>query len=137
MTTTHSNNNIARAIYLASKDKPKAEQILIFKKVAKFLFRRQLLTRVPDILLQLGRVINVEENRIIAKASSFRKLDQEEKSHLEHLLKRRYGAKEIYMLETIDEKLLGGLKLEINDEVIDFSIQNKIKKLQEHLIKSA
>ncbi len=128
-----SNSNIARAIYLISRNKSRSEQVDISKKVVGFLFKKRLLSKAKDIILQLEKIINHEEDRIIAKVSSAEKLNHQTKTHLEHTLKKRYSAKEIVLVEKVDEELLGGLKVEINDEVIDFSIKNKIGKLQEYL----
>ncbi len=131
------NNDIARAIYLVSKDKSRAEQSVIFGKIVKFLFKKRMLSKASGILSRLNVIINKEEGRIVAKVSSAKKLDHQPKTHLEHILKKRYAAKEIFLDENLDEKLLGGLKIRVNDEVIDLSVRNKIKKLQEHLTKSA
>ena len=73
----------------------------------------------------------------MAKVWSVEKLDHKTKLHLEHALKKRYSAEHVVLSENIDPKLLGGIKVEVNNEVIDLSIKNKIEKLQEHLIKSA
>jgi F0F1-type ATP synthase delta subunit len=135
--TTISNNNIARAIYSATKGKNDAEQSLIFSKVIQFLFRRRLLSKAPDILLHLNKIINGEEGRIVAKISSRDNLNEKIKRELAHALTKRYSAKEVVLSEVLDEKLLGGFKVEINDEVIDLTIKNKIGKLQEYLISSA
>ena len=132
---TISNNDIARAIYLISKDKSNFEQIDISKKIVKFLFRKRLLFKASLILSQLEKIINKEEGRIVTKVSSVEKLDSKIKTNLEHSLKKRYGAKEIVLVERLDKKLLGGVRLELNNEVIDLSIKNKIEKLQEHLTK--
>ena len=40
------------------------------------------------------------------------------------------------LVESLDSKLLGGLKVEVNNEIIDLSIKNKIGKLQKYLTKS-
>ena len=135
--TIISNNNIARAIYLATKGKNDAEQSLIFPKVIQFLFRRRLLSKAPDILLHLNKIINGEEGKIVAKISSRDNLNEKIKRELAHALTKRYSAKEVVLSEVLDEKLLGGFKVEINDEVIDLTIKNKIGKLQEYLISSA
>ena len=37
------------------------------------------------------------------------------------------------MKEILDEKLLGGIRIEINDEIIDLTVKDEIKKLQEYL----
>jgi F-type H+-transporting ATPase subunit delta len=132
-----SNNNIARAIYSATKGKNDAEQSLIFSKVIQFLFRRRLLSKAPDILRHLNKIINDEEGRIVAKISSRGDLNEKIKRELAHALTKRYSAKEVVLSEVLDEKLLGGFKVEINDEVMDLTIKNKIGKLQEYLITGA
>ena len=128
-----SNKNIAYAIYLMSKDKSNEDQSLIFKKVAQFLSKRNLLSKMPDILSNLNKIINEHEGRIVAKVSSAKNIGETSNRKLAEILIRRYNAKEIDFEENIDEKLLGGLKIEVNDEVIDLTIRNKIKKLQEYL----
>ena len=52
------------------------------------------------------------------------------------ILKERYQQKEVILVEVLDEKLLGGFKMEVNDEVIDLTIKNKIGKLQEYLTRN-
>ena len=58
------------------------------------------------------------------------------KTELEQFLKKRYSAKEISFFEILDTRLVGGIKVEVNDEIIDLSIRNKISKLQEYLTRS-
>ncbi|PIP69006.1 F0F1 ATP synthase subunit delta, partial [Candidatus Nomurabacteria bacterium CG22_combo_CG10-13_8_21_14_all_32_8] len=60
---------------------------------------------------------------------------EELREELIFFLKERYKAKEIFLTEVLDEKLLGGMRIEVNDEIIDLTVKNKIKKLQEHLIR--
>ncbi|OGI68483.1 ATP synthase F1 subunit delta [Candidatus Nomurabacteria bacterium RIFCSPHIGHO2_01_FULL_42_15] len=131
--TVISNNDIARAIYSGAKEKHGHELSLYQKNVVNFLFRKRLLSKAPEILSQLRKIINKEEGRIIAKVSSVEKLSHKIKEDLTHSLKKRYSAKEVILEEKLDEKLIGGIKLEVNNEVIDLSVKNKIGKLQEHL----
>lgn len=131
--TAISNNEIARAIYSVTKDKPPAEHPETFKKIVQFLARRHLLGRSPDILSALEKIINQAEGRLSVKVRSAEKLGEKTKTHLVQTLKKRYSAKGIVLKEMIDKKLLGGLRLEIDDEVIDLSVRNRIVKLQEYL----
>lgn len=131
--TTLSNNDIARAIYLVSKDKTHPELHDINNKVVKFLVRRRLLSKSSDILERLNKIINNEDGRIVVKIQSAKKLKEEMKNELTTFLKKRYKVKEVVLKEELDEKLLGGVRIEINDEIIDLTAKNKIKKLQEHL----
>ncbi|KKR70618.1 MAG: ATP synthase subunit delta [Candidatus Nomurabacteria bacterium GW2011_GWB1_40_7] len=131
-----SNNNIARAIYLELGGKDEGEQSLIFPKIIQFLVKKRLLARAPDILNHLSKIINDEEKRIVARVSSKDNLDEKTKHELKHSLAKRYLVEEVDLVLNTDEKLLGGLKIEVNDEVIDLTIKNKIGKLQEYLIQT-
>ena len=128
-----SNNNIARAVYAASKEKSMADQPVFLKNVVQFLARKKLLSKSGDILGRLNKIINDEEGKVAVKISSAEKISDHTKKELMQSLSKRYGGKEIILEEHLDEKLLGGLRIEVNDEVIDLTIANRMKKLQEHL----
>jgi F-type H+-transporting ATPase subunit delta len=132
---TLSNNDIARAIYLVSKEKTHGELHEVNNKIIKFLARRRLFSKTKDILERLDKIINYENQKIVVKVLSAKKLKEESKQELVFFLKKRYLIKEVTLVETIDEKLLGGIRIEVNDEIIDLTVKNKIKKLQEHLIR--
>jgi F-type H+-transporting ATPase subunit delta len=132
---TVSNNNIAEAVYLITKDKTFSEQSLVFKKIINFLIKRRLLSKVPDILACLNETINDHNGTVIAKISSVKKINETTNKKLTRFLIKRYSAKKIDFVENLDEKLLGGLKIEVNDEVIDLTIKNKLEKLQAYLTK--
>ncbi|MFZ1019459.1 MAG: F0F1 ATP synthase subunit delta [Minisyncoccia bacterium] len=129
-----SNNDIAHAIYLASKDETQAKQFS--GKVIRFLSKKRLWSKYPDILSCLDKIINENEGRIAVKVSSVKKINENAKKEIIHFLSSRYGKKEVSLKEVLDEKLLGGFKIEANDEIIDLTMRNKIEKLQEYLTKS-
>jgi F-type H+-transporting ATPase subunit delta len=131
--STISNNDIAKAIYTASRDNKEGEFPTLYKQVTQFLARKRLLSQSKVILYKLDKIINKEEGRVSAKITSAEKLKNDFKNEVISFLKKHYSAKEVVMTEEIDSKLIGGLKIEVNDEIIDLSVQNKIKKLQEHL----
>lgn len=134
--TAISNNNIARAIYLVTKNKTNEEQSLIFPKVVKFLAKKRLLSKAPDILLCLSKIIDDGEGRVTVKVFSAKRINETTRREITQTLAKRYSAKEIVLVENLDEKLLGGFKIEANDEVIDLTIKNKIEKLQKYLIRN-
>ncbi len=133
---TTSNNNIAEAIYLELKDKNEKEQLLVFPKIVHFLVKKRLLNKAPDILSHLGKIINKEKGVVVARVSSRDSLSEKINQELKHTLAKRYSAKEIDLILNTDEKLLGGFKIEVDDEVIDLTIKNKVGKLQEYLLES-
>src|SRR5258706_11726905 len=103
--STVSNNHIAEAIYVASKDKNSREQALIFPKIVQFLSRRRLLSKSEDILMRLDRIINDREGRIIVKVSSVKKINEKTKKELLQSLSRRYPGAEVILQEKLDESL--------------------------------
>jgi ATP synthase F1 delta subunit len=121
---------------LEIKGKDSREQSVIFPKIIQFLVRKRLLTKASDILSRLGKIANDEEGRMVARVSSEKILDEKTMHELKQSLAKRYGAKEVDLILKTDEKLIGGFKIETKDEVIDLTTKNKIKKLQEYLIKS-
>ena len=130
---TITNNDIARTIYLLSKDKSGSSLSSLLHNVVKFLARKRLLSKSENILSSLKKIIDHESGVMVAKVATSDKLSEEVKKHLIHSLKERYHAHEVHLVETQDKKLLGGFKIEVDDEIIDLSLKNKIGKLKEYL----
>ena len=131
---TISNNDIARAIYLHTKDLGGSALDGAIKKSVVFLARRNLLGKSADILKSLQKMVYDEAGALEVKVSSKDKLSEESKKEISSILKKRYGDKELIWQDHIDETVLGGFKLEIKDELIDMTLKSKIKNLQKHLI---
>ncbi len=74
---------------------------------------------------------HIKEVRIITA----RKIDDDLKQKLINSLKRKL-ASEVVLCEEIDERLLSGIKVIIDDKVIDVSMQKKIKDLRRTLLES-
>jgi len=134
---TISNNDIARSIYLLSKGKTGAELSNILHNVTKFLARKRLLSKANDILSRLKKIIDQENGILAVKVTSGKKLGEEIKKSLVHSLKERYRVRDVNFIEKQDENLLGGVKIEANDEIIDLTVKNKIEKLKEYLTRPA
>ena len=130
---TLSNNDIAKAIYLSLKETKESELKHLADNVIKFLIKKKLFLKAKDILDKLEKIINKEEGVLPVRISSVTKLTDKIKNELKVILIKKYKVKEIILTEKIDEKVLGGIKIEVNDEVIDLTIFNKLKKLQEYL----
>ncbi|KKR65388.1 MAG: ATP synthase subunit delta [Parcubacteria group bacterium GW2011_GWF1_40_5] len=135
--STISNNDIAKAIYLASKDKSSTEMHQVHKKVVEFLTRKKFMSRVAVILEQLKKVINFENGIVSATVLSAHRVHEKEEKDLVHFLKKRYSAKEVELTYILDQSLIRGIRLEVNDEVIDLTVRNQINQLKEDLIRPA
>ena len=126
-------NDIARAIYIGSKNKDNQEMSLFVDNTVKFLTRKKLLSKSKNILDKLESILNKEKGLVKAKISSAEKMNDVFKKDLNSFLLQKYKAKQVEMIEVVDKKYIGGVKIEVDDEVIDLTIFNKLKKLQTHL----
>lgn len=132
---TISYKDIARSIFEGAKAKGSATSAY-YADVVKFLAKRKLIGKAPEILSQLKKIINKEEGIIEAKVSTSVRLGATERYQLIQELKTRYKAKDVILKEVIDENLLGGIRVEVGDEVIDLTTRGKILKLQTYLMRS-
>ena len=128
-----SNNDIAETIYQTSLGKKDGELKDHLKRVVLFLDKKRLLSKKEDILSRLRKIKNKHEGITEATIRTSEKINETTKQDITHLLKKRHDSKEVVIDEIVDDSLLGGFKIEVGDEVIDLTIKNKIKKLQEHL----
>jgi ATP synthase F1 delta subunit len=132
----YSPKTIAQAIYSSTKDKDGAELKHVLDNTLIFLKKNKLLSKYKEILKHLQNIIDHEEKIVRAQVTTTSKLSHKIKEELEEILKKRYKATEVEIKNIEDESLIGGIKLEIKDEIIDLSFANKLYQLQKYLIKN-
>jgi F-type H+-transporting ATPase subunit delta len=126
-------NNLARAIYDSSKDKIGRELDALMENATYFIAEKRLLGKSNLILDKLENIIDNDKGIVRARISTRSKIDKKVADEIEELLKKRYEAKEIILTHLEDKKLLGGIKIEVEDEIIDMTLSNKIRQLQTYL----
>lgn len=126
--------NIARAIYESSYDKEGASLSDVIEKSAIWIRDKNLISKKEEILKALEDIINKEEGIIKAKVTVKNKLSKEEEDEIKDFIKKKYKAKEITLEIKEEEKLLGGIKIEVGNDIIDTTLQNKLHQLQNYLI---
>lgn len=133
---TVSINNIARAIYESSAGKDGKDLDIVIKKAVFLISSKHMMSKSNEILSQLEKISDKREETTRAIISSKMPLNKKITDEIEDFIKKRYRAKKVILEYKIDEKLLGGIKIEVGDEIIDTTLKNKIRKLQNHLITS-
>lgn len=126
--------NIARAVYESSKGKDESSLSDLFKNTTRLIYKKHLLNKSKEILLELEKIIYKENDTIKVKASSKTKIDKVGQSEIEDFIKKRYKVKNVILDLEINEKLLGGIKIQVGDEIIDTTFKNKLRKLENYLI---
>ena len=95
---------------------------------------KHMLIKKDQILEALQKIVDKEENIIRARISTKNKLAEKDLKEIEEFIKRRYDAKEVVLDKKENPKLLGGIKIEVKDEIIDITLANKLHQLQNYLI---
>lgn len=131
---TISINNIARAIYESSHDKEGKELDVVTKKAVNLISQKHLLSKSKEIINQLEKIIDKSEDIVRAKVCTKEKVDKKIIDEIEDYIKKRYKVKNAILEFEVDQKLLGGIRIEVGDEIIDTTLKHKIKKLENYLI---
>jgi F-type H+-transporting ATPase subunit delta len=133
---TISINNIAKAIYESSHDKEGAKLDVVTKNTITLISEKHLMGKSKEILARLEKIVDKNEEIVRAKISTKEKIDKKIIEEIEDYIKKRYKAKNTVLEFTTDKDLLGGIKIEVGDEVIDMTLKNKIHRLKNYLINS-
>lgn len=126
--------NIAQAIYESSKDKDGDVLNTIIEQSALFIKEKNLLGKKEEILKTLEEIINKKEGIIKTIISSSKKIDKDKEKDIEDFIKKKYKAKEVLLEYHLDEKLIGGIKIQVGNDIIDTTLSNRIGQLQNYLI---
>lgn len=128
-----STKTIAQAIYEASYDKEGKELSLVLLNATKVLADKHLLGKSKEILEHLQNIIDQKEGTVRANIQSAQKLSKNITTDIEDELRKRYKAKTVEIENNIDEKYLGGLKIQVGDEIIDLTLSHQLHQLQNYL----
>jgi len=86
-----------------------------------------------DIAKRFNQMRNEKLNRVKAEVSSTIAFSDKQKEILQNQL-AEFSKKEIIASYNIDESLIGGFTVKINDTVIDASVKQQLNKLRKSLI---
>ncbi|MSU55545.1 MAG: hypothetical protein EXS46_03360, partial [Candidatus Taylorbacteria bacterium] len=114
-----STKNVAEAIYATTKNKSGAELEHVLKMSVEFLAKKNLLSKTPEILKYLEQLSDSEQNILRAKVLSKKPLTPKATAEVENLLKKRYKSMNTVLEWKEDKTLIGGVRIETNEEVID------------------
>lgn len=125
---------LSQAIYSSAKDLSGKELDLFLENTARFILKNRLTKNSEKILEELGRLLDEDGGIVRAKCISKNELSKKARDHITHFLKDRFDAKHVLLEEVIDKDEIGGVRIEVGDEVIDMTISTGLERLKEHLL---
>ncbi len=131
-----STKTLGYAIYEATKGKSGTELSDTLTNTVEFMHKNQLLGKSKEILSYLEHIIDKDEKVIRVKVESATILSKKNLDELTENLKKRYKVKMIEIDNTENKNLINGIKVIVNDEIIDLTLQNRLYQLETYLIKN-
>ena len=90
--------------------------------------------RTFDRTIELyGQVAADRRSRLVATVTAAAPLTEEQRSRLGAVLQRTYGH-EVHLNVQLDEHIVGGIRVEIGDEVIDGSVLSRLDEARRRLV---
>lgn len=123
-------NQYARALYQVLEEAEKNDTETYIQNLNHILLKNNDLNLMDKIIEKFDEIDKKKKGILKIKISSAKKLDNHEIERLKRLMNSKVEIK-----ENIDRDLIGGLKIEIGDLLIDGSIKTKINQLKQNLIK--
>jgi len=101
--------------------------------LALLVVQRELVDLMPNIARELNQLVLNHKNEAKAEVTTATQLDKTTQSQVQRALERMTGKK--IMLETrVQPNILGGVVARVGDQVIDGSVERRLKLLQQQLL---
>lgn len=129
-----SSKNLAQTIYQMTLGKTDQDLDNILSDIVKFLHRKRMISKSSEILKKLDKIINQKEGILEIKIICKKSPPQNVLDKLSEILRKKYQTQKILLQVEEREDVLGGMKIEIEDEIIDLTFKNRLNQLQNYLI---
>ncbi len=133
--TKISPKTIAEAIYSATKGKSGNDLGLALKRSVKVLENKRMIGKSEEVLSALQKIIDKKEGIVRMKATTAHKIETTERKKLENEIKEKYKAQSVISEFFEKPELLGGIRVEVGEEILDATYKNKLRKLEKFLIR--
>src|SRR3989344_2805964 len=129
-----SSKNIAEAVYEASQGKSGHDLAAILKRSVDMIHKKRMLGKSSEILNALQDIFDKKTNTVRVKITAAKSLGHAEKNKIENEIKERFKAQHIKSEFFENKELLGGMRIEVGDEVLDSNYTTKFHNLEKFLI---
>jgi F-type H+-transporting ATPase subunit delta len=100
--------------------------------LARLLIESRRVGQIGDVVEEFEALADVAAGRVRATVTTAVDLDAEVRGHLVDQLSQRLG-KEVRLTTSVDKRIIGGLKLQYGDHLIDASLATRLQQLRRRL----
>jgi F-type H+-transporting ATPase subunit delta len=102
----------------------------VVKNFVEVLTHNNRLLAMPEIATQFTALKNAQEGAAEVLITSAFSLQGEELNSLLSTLKKRFGGRELRPTVNVDPELIGGVRVQVGDEVLDTSVKARLASMQ-------
>lgn len=125
---------MAEAIYSATEGKSDQDLAIVLKRSVQILEKKRMIGKAPEVLSALQDIFDKKTGTVRVKVTTGKSMGAVEKNKLENEIKEKYKA-QIVISEYFEKReLLGGMRVEVENEVLDNTYRNKLHKLEKFLM---
>jgi F-type H+-transporting ATPase subunit delta len=90
---------------------------------------------LPYVVDSYRKKLNEIMGRAVVRVTTVQPLDDNQRQRLAGEIKRRIG-REAKFVESVDPELLGGLSVQVDDRIYDFSVRTRLEEMRKRLLNS-
>ena len=128
--------NIAEAVYQATDGKFGEDLKIDLRRTVQILSHKRMLGKSEDVLKALQEIFDKNSRTVRMKVTTAKRIGNTEKHELAEDIKKRYKANEVVSEFFEKVELLGGMRVEVGDEVIDTTYRSRLDKLSKFLMEA-
>lgn len=103
------------------------------KQLFREMLRRSRIDLIHDVATVFSKLVDARLNQTQARVSSARELTEEQRARVEASLET-YTGKKIHALFSVQPRLLGGVRAEVDGVVIDGTTRSHIRRLRDAIL---
>ena len=118
-------------------DKKKSDEIeLSVRDIAQLIEKHNMMSQINQIVDEYYSIFNTHHNIQEVTVTLQERLALNRKNTLKEELKKILKCSDVYLIEKVDERIMGGIKIETRDGMyIDGTIQGRMRELRNALVR--
>ena len=128
--------SLAQTLYQMVDGKSNRQAQVIIKKFVGYLAQRGILSQGKTVASHFSGIYDKNHGITTAKIISSGEVSENQIGKIKSYVKQKYNYDKVELERRRDPKIGKGLKVMIDDLVIDLTLDSRVKRLREYLIKN-